>query len=86
MLFGLVGLAWGYWIQQFSQTVYILGAGLAFAAMVRLPFHSRGQKIEKKVQAKKLVKSNKTKKILREIAFLAVLNYFPVKKLIFGHF
>merc|ERR1712141_114036 len=34
VLFGLVGLAWGYWIQQFSQTVYILGAGLAFAAMV----------------------------------------------------
>ena len=33
----------------------------------------------KKVQAKKLVKSN-------EIAFLAVLNFFPVQKLIFGHF
>merc|ERR1711994_1237815 len=37
VLFGLVGLAWGYWIQQFSQTVYILGAGLAFAAMLTVP-------------------------------------------------
>ena len=40
----------------------------------------------KKVQAKKLVKSNKSKKYLREIAFLAVLNFFPVQILIFGHF
>ena len=28
VLFGVVGLVWGYTIQQFSQTVYILGAGL----------------------------------------------------------
>ncbi len=40
----------------------------------------------RKVQAKKLVKSNKSKNIFREIAFLAVLNIFPVQKLIFGHF
>ena len=26
------------------------------------------------------------KKIFREIAFLAILNFFPVQKLIFGHF
>ena len=39
-----------------------------------------------KVQAKKkLVKSNKSF-FPREIAFLAVLNFFPVEKLIFGHF
>ena len=38
------------------------------------------------VQAKKLVKSNKWKIILCNIAFLAVLNFFPVQKLIFGHF
>ena len=25
VLFGVVGLVWGYTIQQFSQTVYILG-------------------------------------------------------------
>ena len=38
----------------------------------------------KKVQAKKLVKSNKS--FFREIVFLAVLNFFPVQKLVFGHF
>ena len=40
----------------------------------------------KKVQAKKHVKSNKSKNLFREIAFLALLNFFPVQKLIFGHF
>ena len=44
-----------------------------------------GQKIKKKIQAKKLVKSNKSF-FSREIAFLAVLNFFLVQKLIFGHF
>ena len=38
----------------------------------------------KKVQAKKLVKSNKSKKF-REIAFLTDLTFFPLQKLIFGH-
>ena len=37
----------------------------------------------KKVQAKNFVKSNN---FFREIAFLAVLNFFPAQKLIFGHF
>ena len=40
----------------------------------------------KKIQAKKLVKLNKSKFFLCEIVFLAVLNLFPVQKLIFGHF
>ena len=41
----------------------------------------------KKVQAKKLVKSNKSiKKIFREITFLAVLNFFPIQKLNFWPF
>ena len=40
----------------------------------------------KKVQAKKLVKSNKLKKQNPEIAFLTVLNFFPLQKLIFAHF
>ena len=40
----------------------------------------------KKVQAKKLAKSNKSTKKFREIAFLVVLNFFPVQKFIFGHF
>ena len=33
-----------------------------------------------------LVKSNKSKFFFREIAFLTVLNFFPVQKMIFGHF
>ena len=40
----------------------------------------------KKVQAKKHVKSNKFRYLFREIAFLAVLNFFPIQKLNFGHF
>ncbi|XP_054268630.1 signal peptidase complex subunit 1-like [Macrosteles quadrilineatus] len=36
-LFGAVGLVWGYIIQQFSQTVYIVGAGFALAAIVTIP-------------------------------------------------
>ena len=39
----------------------------------------------KKVPAKKLVKSNKSTKKIREIAFLVVLKHFPVQKMIFGH-
>jgi signal peptidase complex subunit 1 len=34
VLFGVVGLIWGYIIQHFSQTVYILGAGLVLATIV----------------------------------------------------
>ena len=48
-------------------------------------FHSWPENL-KTVQAKKLMKSNKSKKIFREIAFLAVLNFSPVQKLIFCHF
>ncbi|KAK6640013.1 Signal peptidase complex subunit 1 [Polyplax serrata] len=36
-LFGVVGLVWGYIIQQFSQTVYILGAGFVLAALITVP-------------------------------------------------
>ena len=39
----------------------------------------------KKVQAKKLMKSDKSKNFC-ELAFLAVLNFFLVQKLSFGHF
>ena len=45
--------------------------------------HSGWARKFKKVQAKKLVKSNKSFSLSREIEFLAV---FPVQKLIFGHF
>ena len=40
----------------------------------------------KKVQAKKLVKSNKSKIFFREIAFLAVINIFPSSKIDFWPF
>uniref|UniRef100_A0A0K8TPL6 Signal peptidase complex subunit 1 n=1 Tax=Tabanus bromius TaxID=304241 RepID=A0A0K8TPL6_TABBR len=36
-LFGIVGLVWGAIIQQFSQTVYILGAGFLLAALLTIP-------------------------------------------------
>ncbi|XP_037945793.1 signal peptidase complex subunit 1 [Teleopsis dalmanni] len=36
-LFGIVGLIWGGIIQQFSQTVYILGAGFLLASLVTIP-------------------------------------------------
>ncbi|XP_015436585.1 PREDICTED: uncharacterized protein LOC107191944 [Dufourea novaeangliae] len=35
-LFGVVGFIWGYVIQQFSQTMYILGAGFVMAALITL--------------------------------------------------
>ena len=35
ILFGAVGFVWGFILQQYSQTVYILGAGLALATLVR---------------------------------------------------
>ena len=41
--------------------------------------HSGPEKL-KKTRQKKLVKSNKSNKVFREIAFLAVLNFFPVQK------
>ncbi|XP_058058265.1 signal peptidase complex subunit 1 [Anopheles bellator] len=36
-LFGAVGLLWGYIIQQFSQTVYILIAGVVLASLLTIP-------------------------------------------------
>ncbi|KAF3430576.1 hypothetical protein E2986_12104 [Frieseomelitta varia] len=36
-LFGVVGLIWGYVIHQFSQTMYILGAGFVLAALITVP-------------------------------------------------
>ncbi|KAF5287648.1 hypothetical protein FQA39_LY15851 [Lamprigera yunnana] len=36
-LFGAVGLIWGYIIQQFSQTVYILAAGFLLASLITIP-------------------------------------------------
>jgi signal peptidase complex subunit 1 len=36
-LFGIVGLIWGAIIQQFSQTVYILIAGVVLASLLTIP-------------------------------------------------
>ncbi|CAB0041290.1 unnamed protein product [Trichogramma brassicae] len=36
-LFGVVGFIWGYIIQQFSQTIYILGAGFVLAFIITVP-------------------------------------------------
>ncbi|XP_063987248.1 signal peptidase complex subunit 1 [Diachasmimorpha longicaudata] len=36
-LFGFVGLIWGYAIQEFSQALYILGAGCVMAAIITVP-------------------------------------------------
>ena len=46
--------------------------------------HNGARNFLKKSWQKKLVKSNQI--FFREIAFLALLNFFPVQKLIFGHF
>lgn len=37
LLFGVVGFIWGYICEQFSQTVYILGAGFLLACLLVLP-------------------------------------------------
>ncbi|XP_067140001.1 signal peptidase complex subunit 1 [Centruroides vittatus] len=37
ILFAVVGLIWGYICQQFSQTVYILGAGFLLSCLLTLP-------------------------------------------------
>lgn len=34
----VVGLIWGFIIQQFSETVYVLGAGFILAAIVSIIF------------------------------------------------
>ncbi|XP_005180573.1 signal peptidase complex subunit 1 [Musca domestica] len=36
-LFGVVGLIWGAITQQFSQTVYTLGAGFILASLLTIP-------------------------------------------------
>ncbi|CAH1993485.1 unnamed protein product [Acanthoscelides obtectus] len=36
-VFGVVGVIWGYVIQQFSQTVYILGIGFALSLILTIP-------------------------------------------------
>ncbi|EDW98302.1 signal peptidase complex subunit 1 [Drosophila yakuba] len=35
--FGIVGLIYGAFVQQFSQTVYILGAGFVLSSLITIP-------------------------------------------------
>lgn len=37
LLFGVVGFIWGYVCQQFSQTMYILFAGVLLSCILTLP-------------------------------------------------
>ncbi|XP_013402880.2 signal peptidase complex subunit 1 [Lingula anatina] len=37
VLFAAVGFVWGYICQQFSQTMYILGAGFVLSCLLTLP-------------------------------------------------
>uniref|UniRef100_A0A1L8DUZ0 Signal peptidase complex subunit 1 n=2 Tax=Nyssomyia neivai TaxID=330878 RepID=A0A1L8DUZ0_9DIPT len=36
-IFGIAGLIWGGYVQLFSQTVFILAAGFAVAALLTIP-------------------------------------------------
>ena len=56
-----------------------------FFVKINFTLHTGPENLKRSIQ--KLVKSNKSFFfLLREIAFLAALNFFPVQKLIFGHF
>ncbi|XP_030370563.1 signal peptidase complex subunit 1 [Scaptodrosophila lebanonensis] len=35
--FGVVGLIWGAIVQQFSQTVYVLGVGFILSSLITIP-------------------------------------------------
>ena len=77
---------WSPWpirnVNFFSGTAVLLFEGSAREGGVFRRF-SGPENLKK--SRKKLVKSNKSIFFLREIAFLAVLNFFPFQKLIFGH-
>ncbi|EDW58942.1 signal peptidase complex subunit 1 [Drosophila virilis] len=36
-LFGVIGLIYGAFMQQFSQTVYVLGAGFLLSSLITIP-------------------------------------------------
>lgn len=33
----MIGFVWGFVVQQYSQTIYILGAGFLLAAIITIP-------------------------------------------------
>ncbi|XP_011502510.1 PREDICTED: signal peptidase complex subunit 1 [Ceratosolen solmsi marchali] len=61
-LFGIVGLFWGYIIQEFSQTIYILGAGFVMAAIITVPAWPMYQRKPLEWQKPQSEVSAKTKK------------------------
>ncbi|KAK9872006.1 hypothetical protein WA026_015252 [Henosepilachna vigintioctopunctata] len=65
-LFGTIGLVCGYAVQQFSMTVYILGAGFVLASLLTIPpwpMYSKNplnwQSMKKDVYVPKKQKKNK---------------------------
>ncbi|KAG7202323.1 hypothetical protein KM043_018655 [Ampulex compressa] len=63
-LFGVVGFVWGYVIQQFSQTLYILYAGFVMAALITVfpwPMYRRKPLDWQKPQSEVITKLKKKK-------------------------
>ena len=73
------------WHREFIAPIVLLTRSFLVLWYSALWAHSGPENL-KKPRPKKLVKSSKSKKNFREIAFLAVLNFFPVQKLNFGDF
>ena len=64
LLFAVVGLIWGYIIQQLSQTMYILIGGCVLAALITIPpwpMYRRKPLDWQKPQASVTAKSKKKK-------------------------
>ena len=66
------------------EAVYMSWFTFEFLVSRFIILAQRARKFKKSRQKTREIKQIKT--FFREIAFLAVLNFFPVHKLIFGHF
>ena len=85
-----------YILQTFAKMVILVAAFGLFHGILVIPTFlmifggatqsTEGQKIKKESRREKLWNRIYQKTFFREIAFLAVLKFFPVQKLIFGHF
>ena len=74
------------WIVNITPTWLSGHSDLSIYRVLSNMYYHSGPENFKKSKQKKFVKSNKAKHFFREIAFLVVLNFFPVQKLIFSHF
>ena len=72
-------------IENLKRTCNIFRCQMNWVYIISTLLYIAGQKILK-IQAKKLVKSKKSNFFFREIAFLAVLNFFPSSKIDFWPF